>query len=397
MLRGSEAWRGCSEFVEPYRTDLRGRRGCLLRSMKPDHALSARLEIVYQVGWESRRPVKARTLPVNDESLQCEFSTGAIEAIPVAHALRQIVAERRIDYVVDSVRRDGADGRRRTVDARVRVSAYVGILRAELESALGTVVGFDPEAERTLDDALGLTTTGADRAKIVTARARRRRQGFGVASPVSIGCRSWDHSVRSVPHRFAGTKSVNCIVVSHIVLAAIEVDIQLGIVKFKRGQTLIGAQRNQPAIGIDGGIRQTRRGVPAQTVAVEGVKAEIHVLIHHGETSVPSNSTAVLGVVIGSYHGIDDGTAGAGIAQRRGLRPYRARIHAVAEPAEDTEDFVVAEAGLSSSLDDDVRHRVEGIVGRVGTNGNGCAGGVEGGAASSDAGIVESAADTVAA
>src|SRR5271169_3480197 len=263
MLRGSEGWRDCSEFVEPYRTDLRGRRGCLLRSMKPDHALSARLEIVYQVGWDNWASLQAQTLPVNDESLQCEFSTGAIKAIPVLRALRQIVTERRIEYVVDCVWRDRADGRRRTVDARVRVSAYVGILRAKLESTLGAVVGFDPESERPLDDALGLATAGADPAKIVAARARRRRQGFGVASAVSVGCRSWDHSGRSVPHRLASTKGVDLIVVSHIVLAAVEVHIQLRIVKFKRGQTLISTQRNQPAIGIDGGVRQTRRGVPA--------------------------------------------------------------------------------------------------------------------------------------
>src|SRR5208282_3749083 len=258
MLRGSEGWRDCSELVEPYRTDLRGRRGYLLRSMKPDHALSARPEIVYQVGWDNWASLQAQILVVNDESLQCEFSTGAIESIPVSHALRQVVTERRIEYVVDSVRRDRADGRRRRVDARVRVSAYVGILRAELESALGTVVGFDPEAERPLDDTLGLATAGTNRAKIVTARARRRRQGFGVASPVSVGCTSWDYSGRSVPDRLEGTKGVNCIVVSHIVLAAVEVHIQLGIVKFKRGQTLIGTQRNQPAIWIDGGVRQTR-------------------------------------------------------------------------------------------------------------------------------------------
>src|SRR5208282_4394602 len=179
--------------------------------------------------------------------------------------LRQVVAERRIEYVVDSVRRDRADGRRRSVGARVCISAYVGILRTKLKSALGAVVRFDPEAERTLDDALGLTTTATNPAEIVTDRARRRRQGFGIATPVGVG---W----RSVPDRLAGTKGVNCIVVSHIVLAAIEVHIQLGIVKFKRGQTLIGAQRNQPARGIDSGVRQTRRGVPAQTFPVEGVK-----------------------------------------------------------------------------------------------------------------------------
>ena len=75
--------------------------------------------------------------------------------------LRQVVAKRRKDHGVDSVR-CGVDCRRclrcRGVRSRPCISANVGNLRAELNSALGTVVGFDPATERPLDCALDLVT-----------------------------------------------------------------------------------------------------------------------------------------------------------------------------------------------------------------------------------------------
>ncbi len=123
--------------------------------------------------------------------------------------------------------------------------------------------------------------------------------------------------------------------------------------KFKRGQTLIAAQRCQRSIRFHRGIRQARRAVPAYTVPIKGVKAEFHML-GHGDAAVRSHSAAILRRVIGSLRG-----SGAGQAQNR----FHARIDAVAESTEDAEDFVVAESGFKGCLDDNVWHRVERIVG----------------------------------
>src|SRR5208282_338795 len=151
------------------------------------------------------------------------------------------------------------------------------------------------------------------------------------------------------------------------------------------------------AKGIDGGIRQTGRAVAAYTVPIKGVKPEVHMLLGHAEAGIPSHSTGVSGVVVSAYHRTGS------TAQYRVLRRNLAGINAVAEPAEDTEYFIMSETGFSGGLDDNVGHGVEGIVGCVGTGGggDGVAAGRRvvdgGGGASSDAGIVESGAHTVTA
>src|ERR1035438_4549250 len=138
--------------------------------------------------------------------------------------LRQVVAERRKEYVVDRVRRSA--GARRGACTGPGIPANVGILRAELKSALGTVVGFDPEPERAFDYALGLATATPKPTKVVTAGAARRRQGFCVATAVSIG---W----RSIAHHLTGAEGVSLIAASRIVFAAIEVHIKSGIAEFE--------------------------------------------------------------------------------------------------------------------------------------------------------------------
>src|SRR5208282_276094 len=106
----------------------------------------------------------------------------AKERIPgarVAHALRQIVAERGQEHVVDSVRRDFDRGRGST---RPCVSDQVGILRAELYSSLGTVVHTEPEPERALDSALSIAAARKP-SESVTAVCSGR--GFRIAIPVA--------------------------------------------------------------------------------------------------------------------------------------------------------------------------------------------------------------------
>ena len=85
--------------------------------------------------------------------------------------LWQIVAERSHEHVVDAVR-CGEDRRRccgsRRERSRPGVSGYVGILRAELQSSLGTAAQFDPETEGALEGALRIAAATAERSESVT-------------------------------------------------------------------------------------------------------------------------------------------------------------------------------------------------------------------------------------
>ena len=105
---------------------------------------------------------------------------------------------------------------------------------------------------------------------------------------------------------------------------------------------------------------KTGRAVTAHAVAVKGVKPEVHVLVDHGDTGVRSDSAAVPRGVVRprSRHWRP-------VQSGRTNREIHARINAVAEPAEDTEDFDMAETRINGRLDDDVRHGVEGIVGAL--------------------------------
>src|SRR5208283_2908837 len=125
--------------------------------------------------------------------------------------------------------------------------------------------------------------------------------------------------------------------------AAVEVHVKLGRVIFQRDQTLIAAERCQRAIGVDGRIRQTRGAVASNTVPVEGVKTKVEML-GYGDAGVSSDAAAILRGVKSSESRVSD--AGA---QGVGAR-LDAGINAVAVPAQDAEDFIVAEARFVGRL-----------------------------------------------
>ena len=197
---------------------------------------------------------------------------------------------------------------------------------------------------------MGIAAAVGNRSETVTAA--RRGQGFGVASRIY----KFRTVRRPVPNHIAGD-GVSLVAMAHILLAAIEVDVDPGRVPFQCGQTLIAAQRRQGAIGVHRGIRQARRAIAAYTVPVEGVESEVQ-LLEQSDAGVPAYSTGIPRGVIGSERGCRGTALGV-----HGSRNFFAGINTVAEAAKDTEDFIVSETRFKGRLDDDVWRCVEGIIG----------------------------------
>src|ERR1700688_2079999 len=252
------------------------------------------------------------------------------------------------------------------------------MLPAELYPSFRAVIGLNPESERTFDRALGLAAATAEPAK--TESGSRGRYGFGIASRVRKGRRAIAN------HGELGIGEVGLIAPLDILLAAIQIHVQLGRVPFQSGQTLVAAQGSQRAIGIDRRIREARGAVTAYAITVQGVNPEVRML-GYGEAGVSAHAAAILGSVIGSDRRRSS-AAKTGVAKR-----FDAGINAVAKAAEDTKDFVVAKTRLKCSFSDDVGHGVKGIIGCVGTGGSSGAGrGIPSGAASGNPAVVKSAA-----
>lgn len=112
------------------------------------------------------------------------------ERVPVARVpqtLRQVVAERGHEHVVDSVWRNVGTRARRRDRARPCVSDQVGILRTELQSSLGTVVQAQPEPERALDSALGIAAAVTERSGNRNRCPTRVRFRFSILSQLGKG------------------------------------------------------------------------------------------------------------------------------------------------------------------------------------------------------------------
>ena len=150
--------------------------------------------------------------------------------------LRQIVAERGKDHVVDCRRRE--EGRRFciTIGARPSVPHSVGVLQSVLHPPLRSLVEPIPESERSLDDIADVTLTvrRCDHAARCIRACRRvlvHGRQFDTAAIVA-------EKRRTVADSLAVGVRVSC---APIVLATdIGVDIELGSrMKFQRSESLI--------------------------------------------------------------------------------------------------------------------------------------------------------------
>src|SRR5260370_11962547 len=102
--------------------------------------------------------------------------------------LRNVVAERGEDHVVDALWRDR--GRRRSgwsaSGSRPSRLGYIGVLHSELEAALGTLVELVPEAERAFLDQADIAGAGTGRPiELIHLHAVRRAAKI-VRSHISV-------------------------------------------------------------------------------------------------------------------------------------------------------------------------------------------------------------------
>ena len=141
--------------------------------------------------------------------------------------------------------------------------------------------------------------------------------------------------------------------------AVVEIDVQLGVMKFQGSQSLEPAQGNESAIGTDGYIGQTAGSVAFDAIATQEVAADVDVL-GDGHASIGANAAA--GVVL--VRRISPRRTELPAAQSRGgVDP--AGIDPVAELGEDTVEFIVSEAGLHGDLGNEVRRIVAGVVSQL--------------------------------
>src|SRR5271156_1043341 len=132
---------------------------------------------------------------------------------------------------------------------------------------------------------------------------------------------------------------------------------------------------------MDRAIGKATRPIPADSAAAETVQAEVDVLAKKGPSRVGAETATVLRGIkssqaIGTGHG-------AAAAKCGSACHFAARVDSIPEAIIDAEHFVVSKPWLEHSLGDEVRRRIERIVGQVG-------GGARG--AGARARVVESAA-----
>src|ERR1700733_11115267 len=104
------------------------------------------------------------------------------------------------------------------------------------------------------------------------------------------------------------------------------------------------------AVGIDRRVRNTSGAVTPDAAATEALYAK-HKVPGKGPACACSNAAAVLGGIVSSHRrGHANGLSTAG----SGRRDFAAREDAVAEAVEESEYFIVPDAGIESDLGDDV-------------------------------------------
>src|SRR5262249_21131188 len=107
----------------------------------------------------------------------------------------------------------------------------------------------------------------------------------------------------------------------------------------------------------------------ANAIANDGLDVEVDFLVPEGPKGAGAEAAAGDGIVVRASNagsgGAVDRASESGRRSSAGGADNRARINAVAEGADDAEDFVVAEAGIEGSLDDEVRSFVRRVAGCV--------------------------------
>src|SRR5438270_9094800 len=106
---------------------------------------------------------------------------------------------------------------------------------------------------------------------------------------------------------------------------------------FEGSETLELADQMQTSVGIDRGIGKSAGTVPADSATPQTVDAEDNVLVGDGPSCINADTATVSGNLGGSE---SIGTRGGAASAEGGQCDVFARVNAVAEAAEQTEDLI---------------------------------------------------------
>src|SRR6202453_3661143 len=120
---------------------------------------------------------------------------------------------------------------------------------------------------------------------------------------------------------------------------------------------------------MDRAVRKATRPIPANSAAAKTVQAEVDVLVEKGPSRIGAEAATVLRG-IKSSQAIRTGH-GAAAAKCGSAGHFAARVDSIAKAVIDTEHFVVSKPWFEYSLGNEVRSRIERIVGQVGGSAGG--------------------------
>src|ERR1700683_2739331 len=134
-------------------------------------------------------------------------------------------------------------------------------------------------------------------------------------------------------------------------------------------QPLQSAYKSERTVGRGRAVRKATRPIPANSAAAKTVQAEVDVLVEKGPSRIGAEAATVLRGIkrsqaIGTGHG-------AAAAKCGSAGHFAARVDSIAKAVIDTEHFVVSKPWFEYSLGNEVRSRIERIVGQVGGSARG--------------------------
>src|SRR5579864_5122031 len=317
----------------------------------------------------------------------------------VQGGLRQVIAERGPNHVVNGL---GLNATR----AGPGISAEVRVLNAPAEAAVGALVDLVPEAEGPFVDEASIPSAGSS-----AGRSRRAsRDAFGTAAGV-VGCDisvATDFIVRSVvggdggsggletARRAAGSAgAIHCGVgraggdvveqvsgvagAPSVFTTVIGKDVEFGRgVKLERSQAMGSADQGLSAVGPEGEVGKLSGAIAAYTVAGKTLYSKFQFLVQQRQPRACADTTAGARVIEGANGGWRCvGASSGGSGEGRAIQHhssagvgccrayYVARIDAIAESAQNPEQFVVAKARIRSGLENHVGGFIDGVAGWI--------------------------------
>src|SRR6266849_225963 len=284
--------------------------------------------------------------------------------------LRQVIAERSEQHVVDGVRAKARPGSGVTgvVVPRPGILRQIRVLHTPLHAALRTVVELVPEAEGAFDNVVDVASATA-RGSREAAAGRRIRRARGLrARPC------WERFITAAAVVEQRTAVADADGIARpvrkgvgrargVFATSVSVDVELGVgVNFKGTQPRGAANWSEGAVRPRRYISQLSRAVAPDAVSSLEVSSEVNFFGHDGKASREAHTTADPGIIEGTRNG-SRASASGGRKGRKGK--ITAGINTIAEIAEDSHYFVVAPSRIEGRLHQQVGSSIEGVSGAI--------------------------------